>query len=199
MRMPVLKIVAVGDSGVGKTCLYISYTTRSFPTAYIPTVFDGYVAEHEVNGVTMPVGLWDTIGSDDYGITRIRPLNYIQADVFLLCFSLVDPNSFDNVLKKWAPELQHHAPPDAQIVLVGTKVDLRNEIQASENSIGHSSPRTWIDYQEGLFMRQNINAAAYCECSALTLEGVDNVFQQAMKCAVQPSRTKKKKRSCIVV
>lgn len=64
-------------------------------------VFDGYAAFHTIGGVEMSVGLFDTAASEDWAhIERMRPLSYPQTDVFLLCFSLVDANSFENVTRK---------------------------------------------------------------------------------------------------
>ena len=73
------------------------------------------------DGVPVSLGLWDTAGQEDYD--RLRPLSYPQTDVFLICFSVVSPSSFENVTSKWCPEIKHHCP-DAPILLIGNR--LRN-------------------------------------------------------------------------
>ncbi len=63
-------------------------------------------------------------GQEDYD--RLRPLSYPGTQVFLVCFSIISPSSYENVLSKWVPEIQHHAA-NVPIILVGTKSDLRSD------------------------------------------------------------------------
>ncbi|VDP40778.1 unnamed protein product [Schistosoma margrebowiei] len=92
------KLVIVGDGACGKTCLLIVFSKDQFPKVYVPTVFENYVADIEVE-----LALWDTAGQEDYD--RLRPLSYPDTDVVLLCYSIDSPDSFENIPEKWLPEV----------------------------------------------------------------------------------------------
>jgi Ras-related C3 botulinum toxin substrate 1 len=192
-----IKCVVVGDGAVGKTCLLISYTTNAFPGEYVPTVFDNYSSQVIVDHQTVQLGLWDTAGQEDYD--RLRPLSYPQTDVFLLCFSVVSPASFENIRTKWFPEIQHHSP-GTPIILVGTKLDLRDDPAALERLRERRSAP--IQYSQGAAMANDIRAARYLECSALTQVGLKTVFDQAIRTVLNPNRrssSRKKGPVCVLM
>uniref|UniRef100_A0A2I3HM58 Ras homolog family member G n=1 Tax=Nomascus leucogenys TaxID=61853 RepID=A0A2I3HM58_NOMLE len=166
--MQAIKGVLVGDGAVGKTCLPISYTINAFPGEYIPTAFDNYSANVMVDG--KPVNL-----------DRLRPLSYLQADVFLICFSLVSPASFENVRAKWYPEVRHHCP-NTPIILIE---------KLKEKKL------TPITYLQGLAMAKEISAVKYLECLALTQRGLKTVFDEAIRAVLCPPPVKKRKRKCL--
>jgi len=129
-----------------------------------------------VDGKPISLGLWDTAGQEDYD--RLRPLSYPQTDVFLICFSIVSPPSFDNVKAKWFPEIEHHAP-SVPIILVGTKLDLREDRGTME---GLKSKRMEpVSYEQALAVSKEIRAHKYLECSALTQRNLKSVFDEAIR------------------
>eukprot|EP01113_Clastostelium_recurvatum_P049422 TRINITY_DN9153_c1_g1_i5.p1 TRINITY_DN9153_c1_g1~~TRINITY_DN9153_c1_g1_i5.p1 ORF type:complete len:671 (+),score=103.10 TRINITY_DN9153_c1_g1_i5:30-2015(+) len=123
-----VKIVIVGDGAVGKTTSMIRYTVGAFPEDYVPTVFDEYSANVMYKGTIWNVGLWDTAGQEEYD--RLRPLSYPQTDLFLLAYDISNKASYANISTKWYPEVKMHCPK-VPLVLIGTKLDLRDELVAS--------------------------------------------------------------------
>uniref|UniRef100_A0A3Q4AHS6 Uncharacterized protein n=1 Tax=Mola mola TaxID=94237 RepID=A0A3Q4AHS6_MOLML len=85
------KLVVVGDGACGKTCLLILFSKDKFLEVYVPTVFETYVADIEVDNKQVQLALWDTAGQEDYD--RLRPLSYPDTDVILMCFSVDSPDS----------------------------------------------------------------------------------------------------------
>ncbi|KAK3697254.1 GTPase Cdc42 [Vermiconidia calcicola] len=192
-----LRCVVVGDGAVGKTCLLISYTTNKFPSEYVPTVFDNYAVTVMIGDEPYTLGLFDTAGQEDYD--RLRPLSYPQTDVFLVCFSVTSPASFENVREKWFPEVHHHCP-GVPCLIVGTQTDLRDDPQVKEKLAKQKMMP--VRKEDGERMAKELGAVKYVECSALTQFKLKDVFDEAIVAALEPPQVKKPKRKrggCILL
>jgi GTPase SAR1 family protein len=97
-------------------------------------------------------------------------LSYPQTDCFLLAFSLVSQPSFENIKTKWVPEITHYCP-NAPIILVGTKLDLREDTTALKTLIAEKKATNPITTEQGHQLANEIGAVKYIECSALTQKG----------------------------
>jgi small GTP-binding protein len=119
-----IKVVVVGDGAVGKTCLCTVYTQKIFPTSYNPTVFDTYPTDMvlaDEDKTVVKVNIWDTAGQEEF--ENLRTLTYPDTDLFIVCFSMVERSSFDNVKHLWLKDLNGRAAKTPKF-LVGTKKDL---------------------------------------------------------------------------
>ena len=183
------KLVIVGDGACGKTCLLIVFSKDQFPEIYVPTVFENYVADIEVDDRCVELALWDTAGQEEYD--RLRPLSYPDTDVVLMCYSIDNPDSLENIEEKWVPEVRHFCPT-VPIILIGNKKDLRfNHGTISELQVQKMEP---VRTENGKLVSSRIGAHDFLECSAKTKEGVKEVFEAATLAALKSKKSEKKKR-----
>jgi len=93
-------------------------------------------------------------------------------------FSVLSSDSFDNIREKWYIEIQHYSP-GTPIVLVGTKMDLRNDPDVRKEL--ESQGQEFVTSSQAESLRKEIGAAAYIECSAMTQEEVPMVFEESVR------------------
>ncbi|KAK8084350.1 GTP-binding protein rho2 [Apiospora hydei] len=184
------KLVIIGDGACGKTSLLSVFTLGYFPTVScarfrVPVPFGTIIANSHaalycrVDGKSVQLALWDTAGQEDY--ERLRPLAYSKAHVILIGFSVDSPDSLDNVKHKWIEEATERCP-DVPIILVGLKKDLRDDPVAIEEM--RKKSLKFVAERQGEAVAQEVGARKYLECSSLSGEGVDDVFEAATRAAL---------------
>ncbi|GAD92250.1 Rho GTPase Rho3 [Paecilomyces variotii No. 5] len=143
-----------------------------------------------VDNVHMELSLWDTAGQEEFD--RLRALSYEDTHVIMLCFSIDNKDSFENVSSKWMAEIQENCP-GVKIVLTALKCDLRKDEEQNEN------PNA-ISFEEGLSKAKEIGAVKYLECSAVQNRGIRESFYEAAKVAleVKASGSKGGSSHCII-
>ncbi|RGB38173.1 P-loop containing nucleoside triphosphate hydrolase protein [Rhizophagus diaphanus] len=174
--MQKIKCVVVGDNNVGKTELITTYLTNKFPSDYNPIVFDNYAVTVMIGDEPILFGLSDTAGLENYD--RLRPLSYLQTDVFLICFSVILPDSLRNVGEKWYPEIQRHCP-EVPCLIVGTHIELRDDPKMVQKL--QLKP---ITTEQGEAFARKFAMTKYLECSAFTQKGLKKVFDEAIIAAL---------------
>lgn len=140
---------------------------------------DCYCSFCRIGDEPYTLGLFDTAGQEDYD--RLRPLSYPQTDVFLVCFSVTSPASFENVREKWFPEVHHHCP-GVPCLIVGTQTDLRDD-QSVREKLAKQKMQP-VRKEDGERMAKELGAVKYVECSALTQYKLKDVFDEA---SLQPT------------
>lgn len=186
------KLVLLGDGASGKTSLLNVFTRGYFPTVYEPTVFENYVHDIFIDNTHIELSLWDTAGQEEFD--RLRSLSYDDTHAIMLCFSVDNPDSLENVESKWVGEILENCP-GVELVLVALKCDLRGEGVEGEGA------KDCLTYQQGLDVAKRIQALRYLECSAMKNRGVNEAFTEAARVAlkVQTKKGGKEDSGCVVM
>ena len=119
------KIIVIGDSGVGKSCLTNRATTNLFEDTYSATVgFEFLSFNVKINEKVVKLQIWDTCGQELYRslITNF----YRNSSLAIIVYAINSKDYFENI-EMWLRELRTHSNPDAKVFLIGNKIDLENE------------------------------------------------------------------------
>ncbi|XP_046841339.1 ras-like GTP-binding protein RHO [Xenia sp. Carnegie-2017] len=170
-------IVIVGDGMSGKTSAIKVYLGKQFPSKYMPTICESHTKKVRLNGRPISLQLWDTAVQED--IEVFRPMLYRKASVFIVMYSIDRPESLENVYEKWTPELRNYCP-NVPIILVGNKMD-RRQLSSAHGQRWSKNDEVPVSSSTGREIARKINAFAYKECSALSGEGVKEIFQVALQ------------------
>lgn len=144
---------------------------------FLPSIFDNYSANVIYKGIPINLQLWSTHKHELY--TNLRSVSYSQADVLIICFSLVNPESLESVENLWVPDINEHCP-GTPFILVGTKSNFRDEFNQFKDEY---KSKGWepIPYEKGLEMKNKLGAADYIECSNQTMKNINEVFIAAIR------------------
>ncbi|KAK0406314.1 hypothetical protein QR680_018497 [Steinernema hermaphroditum] len=184
------KCVVVGNESVGKTSILTGFTTGFMPPVHVPTIFDHYSVDVIVDDRKVRLELTDTAGQESF--TDLRRLSYYNTRVFIVCFSVVDRNSFLNVKSQWIPELRLYSS-FSHVILVGTKIDLREPAE--------DKGEDRVSRKEGRKMARKIGALKYVECSSLRNIGLRSLFEDISRLVLysEPSKIKESESCCNVL
>ena len=178
-----IKCVVVGDSGVGKTGLIKTFIEDKFPTDLQPcTLHVDYEKSVVIGRRELQLRVYDTCASECDTTDQIRQMSYPGTDIFLVCCSVDDQTSLENVEKKWEPEIRHFYGRDAKIVLVATKTDLRDCSQSRRRQSRRQSDQSeQIRSSKVRDLCEKLQLLTYFEGSAAaSLDFVKEVFDFAI-------------------
>ncbi|KAJ5078338.1 ras-related protein rab-5c [Anaeramoeba ignava] len=135
------KVVLLGNTGVGKTCLITQLIFQTFQDKFITSVgATFYTYEKILQQNKIKLEIWDTAGQERYH--SLAPIYYRDAHAAVIIFDITERSSFDSALE-WIEELFRQGPPNSILMLAGNKSDLTEERQisfeeAEQFSIDHS-------------------------------------------------------------
>jgi small GTP-binding protein len=154
-----LKVLLVGDSGVGKSSIILRFTEHYFEENFVNTIgVDFRCHILEFNNKLYKLQIWDTAGQDKF--QSITTAYYRGSNGIILVYDVCNPNSLDR-LKFWYNEVKKKVIDDIPMIIVGNKIDLCSNRKVS--------------YEEGEAFAKELNMQ-YLECSTKLDEGIDRVF-----------------------
>lgn len=164
------KAVLVGDSGVGKSCIFAQYESGAFTTDAPPTVGGAYttIKTKLQNGDIIDIGLWDTAGQERF--RNVVPMYFERTNFVLIVFSLTEESSFQHC-SEWVKLAEDKAAPGTKLILVGNKNDLVDQRKITTEEL--------LEYGE------SIGAILAIETSAKTGVGLDALVHEMAKSMVE--------------
>ena len=157
------KVIVIGDSGVGKSCLTNQAAKNIFEDAYQATIgFEFVLFNVKINDKILRLQIWDTCGQELYRslITNF----YRNTSLAVMVYGINNKDSFSNI-DSWLKELRMHSNPDSKVFLIGNKSDLENERQ--------------VETQLGEQYTKDNNLHLFMECSAKTGFNTKKIFLEA--------------------
>lgn len=153
------KLLLIGDSGVGKSCLLLRFADDTYTESYISTIgVDFKIRTIELDGKTIKLQIWDTAGQERF--RTITSSYYRGAHGIIIVYDVTDQDSFKNV-KQWLKEIERYASDNVNKLLVGNKCDLK--------------PKKVIDSKDAEDFAKNLGIP-FLETSAKTAQGVEQAF-----------------------
>jgi Ras-related protein Rab-1A len=154
------KIIIVGDTGVGKSCVLLRFVDEAFTDSYISTIgVDFKIKTIELDGKTIKLQLWDTAGQERF--RTITSSYYRGTNGVVLVYDVTDITSF-NSIKQWLSEVERYASPNTLKLLIGNKSDLNH--------------KRVIPYEQGLAYAKDLDIP-FIETSAKNNNGIKEAFE----------------------
>lgn len=152
------KLLVIGDSGVGKSCILYRFTDDAFTDSYISTIgVDFKIKTIEIDGKIIKLQIWDTAGQERFRV--ITSSYYRGSHGIILAYSITDRESFEN-LDKWLDDCKKYAVDNVKIILCGNKSDCDKRV---------------VSIQEGMEYAERKNME-FVETSAKTANNVEKLF-----------------------
>ncbi|KAL6769909.1 FAP353 [Auxenochlorella protothecoides x Auxenochlorella symbiontica] len=158
------KLLLIGDSGVGKSCLLLRFADDTYTESYISTIgVDFKIRTVELDSKVIKLQIWDTAGQERF--RTITSSYYRGAHGIIVVFDVTDSESFDNV-KQWLNEIDRYANENVNKLLVGNKVDL-----VGKRAVDYETAKAFADEIGVPYIETSAKAATNVEQAFMTMAG----------------------------
>jgi len=156
------KLLLIGDSGVGKSCLLLRFADDTYTESYISTIgVDFKIRTIELEGKTVKLQIWDTAGQERF--RTITSSYYRGAHGIIVVYDVTDNDTFTNV-KQWLQEIDRYASEGVNKLLVGNKSDL-----TGKKVVEYSVAKEFADQLTIPFLETSAKNATNVEQAFLTM------------------------------
>eukprot|EP00695_Tsukubamonas_globosa_P001376 TRINITY_DN239_c0_g1_i1.p1 TRINITY_DN239_c0_g1~~TRINITY_DN239_c0_g1_i1.p1 ORF type:complete len:205 (+),score=82.58 TRINITY_DN239_c0_g1_i1:147-761(+) len=156
------KLLLIGDSGVGKSCLLLRFADDTYTESYISTIgVDFKIRTIQLEGKTIKLQIWDTAGQERF--RTITSSYYRGAHGIIVVYDVTDMDSFNNV-KTWLGEIDRYATENVNKLLVGNKSDL-----VTKKVVDTASAKEYADSLGIPFLETSAKNATNVEQAFLTM------------------------------
>jgi len=123
------KLLLIGDSGVGKTCVLFRFSEDAFNSTFISTIgIDFKIRTIDLDGKKIKLQIWDTAGQERF--RTITTAYYRGAMGIMLVYDITNEKSFDNI-RNWIRNIEEHAATDVEKMILGNKCDMNDKRQVA--------------------------------------------------------------------
>lgn len=163
-----LRMIVVGNSGVGKSSVVSQYVESEFDGDMIGTVGINFKNKTvQIDNKTLQLQIWDTAGEERYW--SITPAYCRKADGVILIYDITNSKTFESILF-WKGKVIEYSPEGVELMLVGNKLDMKNERAISEDTGREAASRI---------------GSSFFEVSAMTGENIPEAFEALAKAIVR--------------
>lgn len=156
------KLLLIGDSGVGKSCLLLRFADDTYTESYISTIgVDFKIRTIELEGKTIKLQIWDTAGQERF--RTITSSYYRGAHGIIVAYDVTDQESFNNV-KQWLQEIDRYACENVNKLLVGNKSDL-----TTKKVVDYTTAKEFADHLNIPFLETSAKNATNVEQAFMTM------------------------------
>lgn len=156
------KLLLIGDSGVGKSCLLLRFADDTYTESYISTIgVDFKIRTIELDGKTIKLQIWDTAGQERF--RTITSSYYRGAHGIIVVYDVTDQESFNNV-KQWLQEIDRYASENVNKLLVGNKCDL-----TTKKVVDYTTAKEYADQLNIPFLETSAKNATNVEQAFMTM------------------------------